>query len=113
MAHLTCELTSPGKFEEVLSLIPDAEMERLSAKAAEKGVGIELNFYSKRLTADSDIKYDPDTVLRPYRVAKKQGCKFYFASDAHHPADLDAEKENAERIIDMLELDESDKFIIK
>lgn len=113
IAHLTCELMSPGKFEEVLSLIPDTEMERLFAKAVGKGGGIELNFDSKRLTADSDIKYDPDTVLRPYRVAKKQGCKFYFASDAHHPADLDAEKENAERIIDMLELDESDKFIIK
>ena len=113
IAHLTCELMSPGKFEEVLSLIPDAEMERLFAKAAEKGVGIELNFYSKRLTEDSDIRYDPDTVLRPYRIAKKCGCKFYFGSDAHHPKELDDEKENAERIIDMLSLEESDKFILK
>lgn len=78
IAHLTCELMSPGKFEEVLSLIPDTEMERLFAKAAEKGVGIELNFYSKRLTADSDIKYDPDTVLRPYRVAKEAGLQVLF-----------------------------------
>ncbi len=112
LAHLTCSLMSPGKYDEVLKLIPDSEMERVFKKAAERGVGIELNFGMSELFPNEKTTCDLDTIMRPYRIAKKVGCKFYFASDAHHPAELEAEKKKAERVIDLLELTEDDKFYI-
>ena len=114
IAHPTCRLIMRDKPDvphdntaDVLSLIPDGEMERLFARAAACGLGIELNFAASFITADN-----ADIYLRPYRIAKKNGCKFYFGSDAHAPAALEAEKANAEAIIDLLGLEESDKFIL-
>lgn len=109
IAHLTCGLIAPKREEyiEVLKLIPKEEMERLFNKAAQLGVGIELN--------SSDMKFtdkEADVVLRPYRIAKQCGCKFYCGSDAHHPDNLDKAKAIFERAIDLLELTEEDKFII-
>ena len=108
IAHLTCSLMNRGHCQETLDLIPDSELDRLFTRAAECGVGIELNF-------DSTFKEfpNPGSELRIYRRAKANGCKFYFGSDAHNPAGLDAEKENAERIIDLLGLEETDKFILE
>ena len=105
IAHLTCGLIYTGHHKEVLGLISDSEFHRLFAKAAKKRVGIELNFDSLSLT-DADREQN----LRPYRIALEEGCKFYFGSDAHHPAGLAAEKANAENIIDLLGLTEDDKF---
>ena len=82
-------------------------MKRLFEKAAGLGVGIELN------SSDMDFtEEEADVVLRPYRIAKKCGCKFYCGSDAHHPNTLDRAKALFERAIDLLELTEEDKFII-
>lgn len=105
IAHLTCSLIYRDHYVEVLKAIPESEYRRLFAKAAEKGVGIELNFPSLSLT---DETRDPN--LLPYRIAKEEGCKFYFGSDAHHPAGLAAAKANFENIIDLLGLEETDKF---
>ena len=95
------------EYIEVLKLIPNEEMERLFSKAARLGVGIEIN--------SSDMGFgdaEADVVLRPYRIAKQCGCKFYCGSDAHHPKDFDNAKALFERAIDLLELTEEDKFII-
>ena len=108
IAHLTCTLMNRGHCEETLELIPDSELDRLFRRAAEVGVGIELNFNSQFPEFS-----DPESELRIFRHAKAMGCKFYFGSDAHHPAGLDAEKANAERIIDLLGLEEEDKFTLK
>ena len=108
IAHLTCTLMNRGHCEETLDLIPDSELDRLFRRAAEVGVGIELNFNSQFPEFS-----DPEKELRIYRHAKAMGCKFYFGSDTHHPAGLDAEKANAERIIDLLGLEEEDKFTLK
>lgn len=110
LAHLTCDLIAPTREEyiEVLRLLPTGEMERLFEKAAKVGVGIELN-------AD-DMKFndeEADIVLRPYRIAKEYGCKFYLGSDAHHPKNLDTAKTVFERAVDILALTEEDKFLIK
>ena len=110
IAHLTCSLMARGNYLEVLRLIPDSELERVFSRAAKAGVGIELNFDENELYyPDADL----ETIMRPYRIAKKAGCRFYFASDAHHPATLDAEKAKAERVIDLLGLTEDDKFILE
>lgn len=108
IAHLTCPLIYTGHYVEVLELIPDAELERLYARAAACGIGIELNFDSSFNSCA-----DPESELRIYRKAKECGCKFYFGSDAHHIGGLENEKQNAERIIDLLGLEESDKFILR
>ncbi|MBQ8409690.1 MAG: PHP domain-containing protein [Clostridia bacterium] len=110
IAHLACPLfdnRSRQHYLDSLSLIPSDEMERVFAKAAEVGVGIELNFGDMKCTDD-----EADTVLRMFRIAKAQGCKFYCGSDAHHPKTLMQAKEVFERAIDRLELTENDKFHI-
>ena len=110
IAHLACKLINKKSFEDyidVLERIPTSEMERVFAKIAQKGCGVEIN--------QSDVhqmQKDPDAVSRMFRIAKQQGCKFYLGSDAHHPAGLDGAKAAFEYAIDLLGLEESDKFHI-
>ena len=110
IAHLACPLLdrrSPSDYFKTLSQIPDSEMERLFAKAASLGCGIELN--------QTDMSF-PDAaesaVLRPFRIAKSCGCKFYLGSDAHHPKGFLRMREVFERAVRLLDLRESDKFRI-
>lgn len=109
IAHLTCGLIAPTREEylEVLNLLPADEMKGLFEKAAKVGVGIELNADDMKFKDD-----EADIVLRPYRIAKECGCKFYLGSDAHHPSSFDKAKMIFERAVDMLGLEEEDKFII-
>ncbi len=55
---------------------------------------------------------EADTVLRPFRIAKHMGCKFYLGSDAHHPSAFNNCTDLFERAITLLDLKESDKFNI-
>lgn len=107
-AHPTCQLLAPTHFEDhlkVLNGISDDTFARIFAKIAQKGMGVELNMpifeYSEQQLPDA---------LRPYRIAKDCGCKFYLGSDAHHPKELKTAKAGFERIIELLELTEADKF---
>lgn len=109
LAHLTCRLTwrEEDRYLQVFSAIPEAELVRLFTKAAKLGVGIEIN--------QDDMKYahlNPDILLRPYRIAKACGCKFYLGSDSHKPEELDTAMENFQWAVDMLELTEEDKFVL-
>lgn len=110
LAHMTCELMDKSR-ENFLEIIKELKCDDLKAvfkKAAEKGIGIELN------SDDMNFKdEEADIVLKPYKLAKEMGCKFYCGSDAHHPNGLDAAKDIFERAIDLLELTEDDKFIIR
>lgn len=110
IAHLACSLLAPTREEylSVMELLPSDEMERLFSRAAEVGVGIEIN--------EGDMSFAPsetEIVLRPFKIAKSCGCKFYCASDAHHPKELDDCRAIMERAIDLLGLQESDKFHIE
>ncbi len=115
VAHLACSLLAKGLesgFENinqardaVLDMIPDGEYERVFKKAAEVGIGIELNYY--------DIKHATESTLRPFRIAKTQGCKFYCGSDAHHPQNLDPSIDVFKQAVDRLGLTEDDKFHIE
>lgn len=110
IAHLACGLIAPTReeFLQVLRAIPQAEMERLFTKAAELGVGIELN------RADMHkAQLDPErgeVVMHMFRTAKACGCKFYLGSDAHHPDALDISKAIFEKAVDTLGLLECDKI---
>ncbi len=110
IAHLACDLInkkSRQDFLETLKLIPSEDMEHLFKRAAKLGCGIELN--------QSDMSFsdeEADIVLRPFRIAKECGCKFYLGSDAHHPKDFENAKEIFERAVTLLDLSEDDKFHI-
>ena len=87
-------------------MFTDAELTDIFTKVRDRGMGVELNFTPAGYKAD-DLK----EVLRPYFIAKNLGCKFYFASDAHHPEGFHhvfARKMNP--VIDLLDLTEDDKF---
>ena len=110
IAHLACPLIdnrSRQMYLSVLEHIPESEMRRLFTKAAALGVGIELNQSDMCFTDE-----ETDIILRPFRIAKQCGCKFYLGSDAHHPPELDSAKSIFERAIDFLQLEETDKFLI-
>lgn len=110
IAHLACSLINRKSRAEnaaTLDLIPTEDMERLFKKAAELGVGIELN--------QDDMSFEDseaESVLRIFKIAKKMGCKFYLGSDSHTPNGFLKAKERFERAIDLLDLKESDKFHI-
>lgn len=110
IAHLACILidrTSNEDKNKVLNLLKDKDLERVFAKAAKLGVGIELNACDFSVSLN-----DLEPVLRIFRIAKRQGCKFYLSSDAHHPNNFAGVKEIFEKVIDLLELTEDDKFYI-
>ena len=108
LAHLACKFigfSTWENYEKVMHLISDEDMERLFRKAAMLGVGIELNSTDIALA-----QQDKELVLRPFRIAKKCGCKFYLGSDAHAPFGMTDAIPLFEQAIDWLELTEEDKF---
>ncbi len=109
LSHLTCSLIAPTREEylAVLDAIPADEMYRLFKKAAQVGVGIELN--ARDMTFSDK---EADTVMRPYKIAKECGCKFYMGSDSHRPSGFENVKEKFERAVSILGLSEDDKFRI-
>ena len=112
IAHLVCGLfdrRSRADLTKTLDLIPTEEMERVFAKAAKVGCGIELNRDDMKHFTDDET----DSILRPFRVAKRMGCKFYLGSDAHSPKIFTEPTVVAfNRAIDLLGLTEDDKFHI-
>ena len=108
IAHLACYLINKKSDEDyvkTLELIDEGEMHRLFERAAKLGVGIELNQDDMRLAQ----KYT-DAVLRPFRIAKEEGCKFYLGSDSHHPEDFANAHRHFAWAIDALDLTEDDKI---
>ena len=108
VAHFTCLtiLLENNRYLQVLDMIPDEVFARFFRGCAEKGCGIELNIKLSEMT-DEHVR---PTILRPYKIAKAQGCKFYLGSDTHHPADTAKAMERFNMIVDLLELTEDDKF---
>lgn len=109
LAHLASPLIAPTRDEylKVLNILPEAELTGLFAKAAAKGVGIELNFNDMSF-ADCEA----ESVLRMFEIAKRAGCKFYLGSDAHRLQIFEKAGAVFERAVDLLELTEEDKFYI-
>ena len=111
IAHLTCTLIAEAHedYLKVLELLPKESLERLFSRAASLGVGIELN----RASLDCEDDAERELRLRPFRIAKAQGCKFYLGTDAHHPEHFIGAREVYERVIDDLSLTEEHKFHIR
>ena len=110
LAHMTCALAAgyENQWENHIRLfsgISDRVYEDLFKKAAAVGIGIELN------TPINDYKErELDAILRPYRIAKDCGCKFYYGSDAHHPLSFRNCASEHETWVRELKLTENDRF---
>lgn len=110
IAHLSCGLVCrepAGSVLKILDAIPEETFADLFRQTAKKGMAVELNFGVNGYDYAS-----LGLVLKPYFIAKKCGCKFYFGSDAHHPASLDAAPERFKRTADLLGLTEEDRYVI-
>ena len=109
LAHLTCGHIAQQREVclDTINSISNDDLARLFKRAGELGVGIELNAHDMGF-ADEEA----DVILRPYRIAKEFGCKFYCGSDAHTPEGF-AYAKNFARAIDLLALDEADKFRVE
>lgn len=110
IAHLACGLIyyqSREEYLNILDLIPVEDMRRLFTKCAKLGVGIELN-YDDIKCVDEEV----DRVYRMFRVAKECGCKFYLGSDAHERWAFDNVDKAFARAIEILGLQEQDKFVL-
>ena len=77
-------------------------------RAAEVGVGIEINSCSMMYTPEEE-----GDILRIYRIAKECGCKFYCGSDAHHPEKFKIVKAIFENAVHLLNLTEYHKFVLQ
>lgn len=111
IAHLACSLInlkSREDYLETLSFISQSEMERLFSKAAELGLGIELNYGDMK-----QICNGVEQVLRIFLTAKQCGCKFYLGSDAHSRTEGLGAIDTFEKAVSILDLKETDKFICK
>ncbi len=107
LAHMTTGHILKEKTPEVIKLLTDNDLYDVFSECAKKGLGIELN--TKTIFNSEEEK---DILLRPYYIAKDCSCKFYLGSDSHKTEALMGAKENFERIITLLGLYESDKFIL-
>lgn len=105
LAHFTCGLACTKEPIRVFSLFSDAEYRDIFTKVARRGMGVELNF-----NPYSYNEADLAEMLRPYRIAKEVGCKFYCGSDAHHPENFRTSHNYLTHLIGLLGLEESDKF---
>jgi histidinol phosphatase-like PHP family hydrolase len=111
LAHPVCSLIAHNGAEEYLAALKaltNGDIARTFAKAAKVGIGIELNSYDFRRKEHITLPY----VRRIFDIAKDCGCKFYLASDAHTPKDLEIAKGIFEYAVDLLGLTEDDKFHI-
>ena len=116
IAHLACNLLAPGvnypasvDHEEhirVLDLISEDSYREVYSKMAKRGVGFEINFCYFGYYSDENLQ----KVLRIHRIAKECGCKFYFGSDAHHPARLISAPKDFVAIAEALDLHEENMF---
>lgn len=110
LAHLACDLMCNPfeRYLEVLDLIPTDDMYKVFKKASEKGVGIELNGGDLL-----EFEKSKDNLLRMFGIAKECKCKFYLGTDCHTQNRFVELSKNFELTIDLLGLEESDKFKIK
>ncbi len=111
IAHLTCEgiCKCPGAEWEnhlaVLDSIPDDVFTDHFARTQSLGMGVELN-----TALESYENNGLDRILRVYKLAVNAGCRFYMGSDAHHPATLEKALPRFHRWVELLNLEEEQKF---
>ncbi|NLX69878.1 MAG: hypothetical protein GX024_03105 [Clostridiales bacterium] len=108
IAHLTTDVTfEEGDIKDVINCISQERLYKIFDFFAKHGTGIELNAGCFK----PGWEKDKDIILSVYRLAKKAGCKFYFASDAHAVSHLSI-KETLLPVVDELGLTTDDLYDI-
>lgn len=109
IAHMVTRLIfMEGDPDAVYAAVDERRFRACMRFFAERGAGIEINCASfPKGWTDHE-----DTRLRFFRMAKEEGCKFYLATDAHHPSELCSVPARAPEIIARLGLDESHLYRI-
>ena len=102
LAHFICSLACTKDPVRLFELFTDDEYERLFARIARVGMGVELNVPAAAI--------ENEVLMRPYRIAKALGCKFYIGGDEHIPENFTGQKAKFEHLVDVLGLEESDKL---
>ncbi len=109
IAHMTCSLIFlEGDPYRVYSMVDEKRFRKVMRKFARIGAGIEINLASFA----PGWRSHEESALRLYRMAREEGCKFYLASDAHHPAALHTVPERAPEVVELLGLTKEDQFIL-
>ena len=109
IAHISGGLVfSEGDGPLVLRLVDEARFRAVMRAFAERGAGIEINL----ACFGPHWRDREDDRLRLYRLAREEGCRFYLASDAHHPADLSVVPDRAPEVVGLLGLTADDLYRI-
>ncbi|MBO4368443.1 MAG: hypothetical protein J5859_06990 [Clostridia bacterium] len=109
IAHMTDGVTFPeGDVTRVFRIVDEKRYRAVMRRFARLGAGIELNLSGFR----SGWREHEDDLLRLYRFAKEEGCRFYLASDAHHPQQLDLVPDYAPELVQALGLTEEHLYRI-
>jgi len=110
IAHMVCGLIfKEGDQYLVYQLVDEKRFRAVMSKFARLGAGIEINLSC----FGPGWEEHSDAALRLYRLAKDEGCKFYLASDAHHPAGLSVVPDRAPAVVEALGLTRADLFALQ
>ena len=104
LAHPACPIVCEAEPVRVFDLITDREYEALWTRVRDRGMGVEINI-DKGYNAE-----ELEHIMRPLRIAKAMGCKFYLGGDAHTPEDFRGLRSRFEKYVDILGLQEEDKL---
>lgn len=108
IAHLNAGLIFlEGSAEKVFALVDETRFRAVMRIFSQKGAGIEIN---TSCFPENWREYE-DAHLRMFRMAKEEGCKFYLASDAHHPEGLNSVHDLGPLVCELLGLEKEDQFV--
>ena len=109
IAHITCSLIfKEGDQYKVYESVDEKRYRAVMRRFATLGAGLEINLSCFA----PDWREHESAMLRLYRLAGEEGCKFYLASDAHHPDELSVVPERAPEVIRLLGLTGEDRFVL-
>ncbi len=74
-------------YDQAIDRLTDSELFDALSLAQQHGVGLEINCGVLRCAENG--KFNLDTMLRIFSLAKQAGCKFTFGSDAHAWSDFE------------------------
>ena len=107
MAHFSTSLVCTKAPDEIFDAFSDDEYREIFSRIAKCGMGVELNLDERIWKADDAVFYHH---MRPYRIAREEGCKFYLGGDSHTPDTFDSRVTMFRRAAESLDLTENDKM---
>lgn len=95
----------------ILKCISDEEFSECFSLAAKKRVSIEINSgVFPELNGKFEDNFHDESFIRVFKLAKRSGCKFHFASDAHTLEGFEKSKSILEKASKLIDIEEKDIF---